>query len=259
MSGNKQTALIPAVAELPEVTGLALVIERLAANPSVDVAKLKEIVELQERILRHQAKADFDGAFAEMQSQIPIISEKGEILVDGKLRSRYATNEDIQELVKPILAEHGFSLRFRNEHLDGNRLKVIGILSHRAGHSECDEFVCPPDTSGKKNDIQAIGSTRAYGQRYTTLALLNIATRGTDDDGKTGGQEEAPALPDGFASWWEGMADVVPEGLKRYHEVWKDSKESFRAYVTTYRREEHEARKLRAIEADRLSKNGAPA
>jgi hypothetical protein len=247
-NGVKEMELVPVDEHKPAVAPPSPVemFERLARDPSVDVEKLERLIAMQERIMRHTAKAEFDAAFAQMQGQIPVITEDGKILVNGSLRSRYATNEAIQETVKPILQEYGFSLRFRNEHMDGNRLKVIGILSHRGGHSEQDEFICPPDTSGAKNDIQAIGSTRHYGQRYTTCALLNVATRGADDDGKASGQKEKPAPPVGFQTWWEGMNDVVPEGLVRYAALWKAAKPEYRAYVNDHLREVHEMRKAAA-------------
>lgn len=39
----------------------------------------------------------------------------------------------------------------------------------------------PPDLSGDKNSIQAVGSSVSYGKRYTACALLNITSRGEDD------------------------------------------------------------------------------
>lgn len=227
---EQQVALVPVDDE--PVGGLATVIERLAANPQVDVAKLEKIIELQERILKHQAKAAFDAAFADMQGEIPVISEKGQIIVNGQLRSKYATNEDIQEAVKPILQKHGFALRFRHEWYDG-KLKVVGILSHRTGHSEQDEFLTGADASGQKNDIQAIGSARSYGQRYCTTALLNIATRNQpDDDGQKAGRKEAP--PDGYQQWADDMAAVADEGMDRFREAWAKSKPQFQLYAAKH-------------------------
>jgi hypothetical protein len=164
-------------------TDVMLVIERVASNPDADIAKLERLIELKRTIDADRARSEFYAAFAEMQGEIPEITEKGEIKVDGLVRSRFAKNEDIQKVVKPILQKHGFALSFRNEFLpELKSIKVIGILSHRSGHTERDEFIAAADTSGSKNAIQALGSTRSYGQRYTTIALLNIATR-EDDDG----------------------------------------------------------------------------
>jgi hypothetical protein len=47
----------------------------------------------------------------------------------------------------------------------------------------------PPDTSGSKNPIQAIGSTQSYLERYTALALLGIATKDMPD-------ADDPPVPD---------------------------------------------------------------
>jgi hypothetical protein len=236
----RESGLVPQ----PSSSDVVGMVERLAANPNVDVVKLEKIIELQERILAHNAKAEFDAAFSEMQGEIPIITEDGRIVVNGQLRSKYAKNEDIQRIVKPILKQYGFALRFRNE-VDGNRLKVVGILSHRSGHSEQDEFVTAPDDSGSKNSIQAIGSARAYGQRYTTISLLNIATEGTDDDGRRAGKPEVVA-PKGFDNWWADMAACVSDGITRYQEVWAKSSKEFRDYAMTHHRDEHERNKMKA-------------
>lgn len=222
-----------AEANVPEAT--VTMFERLALDPSVNVEKLERLIEMQERIMRHNAKAAFDAAFAEMQGEIPIITERGEIRVNGALRSRYATNEDIQEALRPILSKHGFALRFRNE-CHEKHLKVVGILSHRGGHSEQDEFLTAPDSSGSKNDIQAIGSARAYGQRYTTLSLLNIATReagkGADDDGNAAGRKSAPMAPAGKDDWLDDLRAVAENGTTALEAAWKSSKPELRAWLT---------------------------
>ncbi|WP_409524602.1 ERF family protein [Pseudomonas sp.] len=44
-------------------------------------------------------------------------------------------------------------------------------------------MLLPLDTSGSKNAVQAVGSSTSYGKRYVMSALLNLTTRGEDDDG----------------------------------------------------------------------------
>lgn len=217
----QSAALVPAE---PVRVGseIALMFERLATNPDVDVAKLEKLIEMQERILRHNAKAEFDADFSRMQGELPEITEHGEISVDGQVRSKYARYEDIIAVVRPVLQKHGFALRHRNQSLPDGRLKIIGVLSHRAGHSEEDDFECPPDVSGKKNNIQAIGSTRSYGQRYTTISLLNIISRGADDDGKKAGQK-APqdvVAPAGFEDWLDNLTAVADNGTAALERMW---------------------------------------
>jgi hypothetical protein len=228
--------------------------ERLARDPSVDVAKLERLLDMHERLIRQQAKAEFDRAFAEMQGDIPTIDEKGRILVDGVLRSRFAKNEDIQEVIKPILKAHGFALRFSSEVSEG-RIKVTGTLSHRSGHSERDEFVTLPDKTGSKNDIQAIGSARSYGQRYTTIALLNIATRGEDNDAETaeGRKKTSKEEPPKYQQWLEGLEAVAVEGMPAFAKTWNDSPDVNRKYLVAT-----EPKKLAALrtKADSVTNGG---
>ena len=228
---------------LPAPVDVAAMFERLARDPSVDVEKLERLIAMQERIMRHNAKAESDSAFSVMQGELPVITEKGQIVVGGTLRSKYATNEDIQETVKPILQRHGFAIRFRNEVADDGKLKVIGILSHRSGHSEHDEFVTRPDDSGSKNAIQAIGSARSYGQRYTTTALLNIATRGEDDNGIA---SEAPAAPNGYDDWLVTFSEAANGGMPALRAAFKAGTPAHRNHLTRYDVTNYELIKARA-------------
>lgn len=244
------TALVekqPSLPEMPEPEPIPAVgmFERLAKDPTVPVEKLEKLIELQERIMRHQAKAEFDAAFSQMQGEIPAITERGEITVNGQVRSRYARHEDILEVVKPILQKYGFAIRHRNAFENGI-VKITGILSHRSGHSEEDEFVAKADDSGSKNAIQALGSTRSYGQRYTTISLLNIATRGTDDDGHGSEKGKAPTEPEGYADWLDNMAAVADEGLPRLQAAWNESKRALREYVTKFEPQKWQTLKAKA-------------
>lgn len=224
--------------------------ERLARDPSVDVAKLKELLAMHERVLASQAKAAFDAAYSEMQGEIPVIDEQGQILVQGEVRSTYARNEDIQPIIKPILKKYGFALRFRNETLADGRLKITGILSHRSGHSEQDEFVTLPDSGGRMNDIQRLGSARSYGQRYTTIALLNIATALEDDDGEKAGQAEVPAVPVGFDDFVTDLWAVADEGTAALEAAWAEAKKDFKTYLVKTDRQRWEKIKIRAARAE---------
>jgi hypothetical protein len=164
--------------------------ERLARDKSVNPEKLERLIAMQERILKHQARAAFDSAFAEMQGDIPEIDEKGRIIItseDGQPKGAprpYAKNEDIQLALRPILKAHGFALSFRTEWPENGKIRIVGVLGHRDGHTKESTFEASADTSGKKNNIQAIGSTISYGHRYTTKDLLNITSRGEDTDGE---------------------------------------------------------------------------
>lgn len=239
---------------VPEGVGIVQMFERLARDPGVDVAKLERLIAMQERVMRHTAKAAFDGAFARLQPALPEINERGQILVKGLLRSTYAKLEDIHAAIKPVLAEHGFALRHRTEWPTEKPgvIRIVGILSHEQGHSEESCFEAPMDKSDYRTDIQSMGSTVSYGRRYTTLDLLNITTRGLDNDGQATGAALPPAPP-GYQDWLTDMTAKADEGIEALRVAWKASKSDFRDYATQHAAETWARIKVRA---ERVGKDG---
>lgn len=176
-------------------SSLLAVIAQAAQNPAVDVDKMERLLEMQERVYARQAKTAFDAALAELQPDLPVISERGKILNNrGETQSTYAYWEDVNEGIRPLLAEKGFALSFKTGRR-GDLVTVTGILSHRDGHREETTLDLPSDGSGSKNAVQAIGSSIAYAKRYTAYSLLNITTKGEDDDGQTATKYRADHSP----------------------------------------------------------------
>lgn len=247
---DEQASTEPSAIAVRQPDSGALMFERLAADPNVPVEKLERLIAMQERIMAHNAKAEFDSAYAEMQGEIPVITERGEILVSGQLRSKYAKLEDIIRIVRPIMQQHGFAVRHSHEFVDG-KIKIVGILSHRSGHSERDEFVTESDTGAGRTAIQALGSARSYGQRYTLMSLLGIATSGSDDDGVKAGQASKREIvaPAGFEDWWEDMRAVADEGIGRLSAAWNNSKGEFRAHLKATNNQGWETLKAKAQKA----------
>jgi hypothetical protein len=127
-----------------------------------------------------------------MQPKLPVVGERGGIKNNnGQVQSTYALWEDINDAIRPLLAEHGFALSFKVGQAQDGKITITGILSHREGHQEETTLTLVHDSSGSKNSVQAVGSSVSYGKRYTAMALLNITTRGEDDDGKAAGQSAA--------------------------------------------------------------------
>jgi hypothetical protein len=171
-----------AVTAISSDNSIMAVISRAAADPACDIDKLERLMAMHERMQARDAQAEFNAAMAAMQSDIPSIAERGAIVVNGQKRSDYATFEDINDVIKPIMQTHGFAITFKVENTPTG-LSVTGILMHRAGHRESTAMLLPLDTSGSKNAVQAVGSSTSYGKRYVMSALLNLTTRGEDDDG----------------------------------------------------------------------------
>ncbi|XKH61888.1 ERF family protein (plasmid) [Halomonas sediminis] len=158
-------------------TAIIQVIERAALNPEVDIDKMERLLQMQERVLDRQAMMAYSAAMAAMQTELPSIEEHGQ----GN-NGKYATLEDIVDTVRPIMQTHGFAVSFRIQTQERG-IEITGVLMHKDGHREETGMLLPADMSGNKNAVQAFGSSTSYGKRYVLCALLNITTRGQDDNG----------------------------------------------------------------------------
>lgn len=178
------------VSHLPvrsETEAVLNMIERAARDPSVDMDKMLKLMDMRERSEIKQARVAFDEAISAAKGKIPPITRNA----TGHNDKKYADFAAIAKVVDPILAEHGLSYRFRTTQND--KISVTCILSHKAGHSEETTLVGPPDASGSKNAIQAIGSTLTYLQRYSLVQMLGLAAS-KDDDGRAAGENGAISL-----------------------------------------------------------------
>lgn len=173
------------------------VISRAASDPKTDVDKLERLLGMYERITAREAKAAYTRAMVAMKPELPVVDRKGRIEITDKAThtkiiqsTPYALWEDIDEAITPILSKHGFALTFRVGTTTDGKITVTGVLSHQDGHSEETTLPLPHDSTGSKNSVQAVGSSLSYGKRYTATALLNIRTRGEDDDGVAAGADD---------------------------------------------------------------------
>lgn len=164
-----------------EAAAIFSMIERVASAPDVPIERVEQLFKLYTQMDAERARRSYHAAFASMQPALPAVERKGK-----SHNGKYARFEDIVGTIMPTLAEHGFGLSFRTAEA-ASKVIVTCHLSHKDGHSESTEYAFPYDGSGNKNAIQAIASAISYGKRYTMNALLGIATRDEDDDGKAAG------------------------------------------------------------------------
>ncbi len=132
---------------------------------------------LNERWEANQARKSFDAAVSAAKAEIPPITRNA----TGHNSKKYADFAAIAKVVDPIIGKHGLSYRFRTT--QNGSISVTCVLSHKDGHSEETTLSGPPDATGNKNSIQAIGSTLTYLQRYSLVQMLGLAAS-SDDDGK---------------------------------------------------------------------------
>lgn len=175
---------LPAVAKetapmVHDTEGLTFA-QRVALDPSIDIERLRAVIEMETASQGREAEKAFNAAFAAMQPELPAVTKGGE---NKHLSSTYARLEDIQAAVKPMLAKHGFSVRWSSETIDG-QIYVKCHLSHAAGHSIKDTLPLPVIEQKGTNALQQRGIAMSYGKRYTLCNVLGIQLGGEDNDGQ---------------------------------------------------------------------------
>ena len=187
-SAVKQELVIPASMPLPvqsESAAVLHMIERAARDPSVDITKLQQLMEMRERIANRQAEADFDSSLTGAQSAM------GRVRTDSnnpQTKSRYASYGALDAAMRPVYTSHGFALSFNTENPAPDVVRVLCRVSHKGGHSRTYQIDMPADGKGAKGgDVMtkthATGSAVSYGMRYLLKMIFNVAVSDRDDDG----------------------------------------------------------------------------
>lgn len=160
------------VATIPQTDAMTLVGQAVQNGAGVEnIDKLIELVKFNDE---REALKEFNKAFTAAQADFPSIKK-----TKKAHNSLYAPYSEIVRQIRPTLIKHGLGFRHTVSERDGLVI-VTCHLSHSAGHSEDATISAPADDSGKKNNIQAIGSAVTYLKRYTLEAVTGVVT--TDDD-----------------------------------------------------------------------------
>jgi hypothetical protein len=180
-----------------EPSDIFAVIARAAADPTVDLEKMKGLIQLRNEELSRIAEKEFNQAMTEAQNEMPMVLKLGE---NTFTKSRYARLEHIKVAIAPVLSKYGFSLMFSEGTSDKpEKIRVLCDVLHRAGHKIQRHMDLSRDDLGangqpSKTRLHGEGSTFSYGCRYLTTSIFNIVIAGQDDDGNRANRPK-PANP----------------------------------------------------------------
>ena len=169
--------------------------ERLNALP---IDKLERLFDLNERMLAATAKAEFQAAFARVQSQIEVVPKRGSIRrKDGSITT-YAKIEDVVGMLHPLLIEHGFTRSTScgdtpiAADLSGVPMtRFTLLLRHAGGHEEAHHLDVPitAGKGGSMNVMQSIVSTASYCEKHLIVKVFGFVTGDDNDGADVKGQE----------------------------------------------------------------------
>jgi hypothetical protein len=178
-------------------------IERIALDPRTDVEKLERMMAMYERLKAKEAELAYNAAKGRILRKlagIKIVKNRSALpeIYNGKPQKgsyeafKYAPLEEIDRHLRPLLAEENMDLSYSDESQERGDILIRGRLKHLPGGHYEDSFMpAPPDTTGGKSNVQAVGSTNSFLRRYVACNIFNIVVFGDDDDGAGGTIDEA--------------------------------------------------------------------
>ena len=198
-----RAALPPLAPPADSASTVLALIERVALDPGADAEKLGRMTAMYEALKAKEAELAYNAAKGRILKKlagIKIIKNRSVLNeVDNAKPQRgigeafkYAPLEEIDKHLRPLLAEEEMDLSYSDEPAAGGGLRIRGRLKHlRSGYYEDSFLSAPPDTTGGKSNVQAVGSTNSYLRRYVACNIFNIVVVGDDDDGNGGTIDEA--------------------------------------------------------------------
>jgi hypothetical protein len=225
----------------------ATLIEMVAASGDVD--KLAALLDLKIKWEQHESKKSFDAALEAFRRNKVVVEKTKKVAFanrDGSETSyNHAELDKAAEIVDDALAAVGLTYTWEPDSTVDGKPKM-SLVMRGFGHTErLGGLVGPPDASGGKNAMQAIGSSTTYLARYVLLFALGIVAKNRDDDGRaaTGGLPDDTItdyciqmqdcsnfaeLKPVFAECWEKAKKANDsEAKKRFERVYNERKKGF--------------------------------
>lgn len=149
----------------------------------VSVEKWKLAMDMRRELIAEHQREVYFRARAAMAAELPEIPKVRPVPIGGR-NFKYAPWEDMYKLIGPVLAKHGFFFSFP---IEGQML--YAVLNHSAGHSEkaYRETGYERMPTRNSNEYWAWKSAVSYTKRGLAEGLLNIVTRGEDDEAVAAG------------------------------------------------------------------------
>ena len=163
----------------------------LAVREKAGAEQFAMLVDAITKARREDARLQFEAALGRFKEHLPQVFKTKKVVFPnrdgGQTTYSHPELEQASEIVAEELAKEGLTHSWKSSEGENGRVVMTCVFRHPAsGHvEEMATLGGPPDTSGGKNSVQAIGSTTSYLQRYTLLQSAGVVPKGIDDDGRS--------------------------------------------------------------------------
>lgn len=180
------TRMPPALPENPTTMDIIAMASR---DPSVDVAKMRELLAMKREEDQLEAKLAFERAMTRLQDAVEVVVKDK---VNKETHSKFASYQALDAMIRPLYLEHGFNITFDTEESTAQDMVVVVCdVTHKKGYTRRYRVPLPADGKGAKGGgvmtrVHAVGSALTYGKRYLLGLIFNIVIG--DDDGNAAGK-----------------------------------------------------------------------
>lgn len=196
--------------QLPDIDGLM----EMAVGKGIEgVEALERLVDMRLRLLDREAESAFNEAMAAFRANCPpikksrtakIVSRKGA----GSFEFKYASLDDIQETVDPLLPRYGLSYTFDTDDTEDGKLVVTCRVSHVDGAFRVGRYKTTVDNAGRMSAAQETGAANTYAKRQALVNALGLRVSDADLD-ELGVVETGEPLTDEQLAELEALAQEV--------------------------------------------------
>lgn len=197
-----------------------------AMQTGATVADLRALYALKQEWDRDEARKAYHLALSDFKAEPLSISKDKLVSIKhkdgpGKTEYMHATLGNVVATIAPALGRHQLSHSW-GVRREGDRVHVTCKLTHALGHSEEITLDGPLDSSGSKNNIQSLGSTITYLERYTLLAITGLATEDQqDDDGNSASYKVEDFITEEQQAKIQDLIDASGADKRRFLAAWK--------------------------------------
>ncbi len=171
---------------------------RVIFDITIPLERVREVINWMNELQAARRERFFQAAFAAAQREFVAAVHNRQISYEDKKgaarNTPYADWHACWMAVQEPLNKNGLSVWHDPATMEPGKPIVVRCHLQGYGITRTVQVTLPHDSSGAKNQVQAMGSSLQYGRRYTGVSLLNITVEGDDldDDGVAAGMIPPP-------------------------------------------------------------------
>ena len=164
---------------------LAAVLADTDRLKELEIDKVERLFALAREMQADSARREFAEAFNAVQLEMAPVRKLG---WNGHTKSHFARQEEVAQMLDPIILSHGFSrsMSSTDSPTDG-LMRFVLLLRHNGGHEERHHLDAPNDSvgmkgSGNKTALHGMASSYTYCERHLLCKVFGVQVV-SDDDG----------------------------------------------------------------------------